>query len=209
MAGQAHAPSGLSANLDWTRSRRAEPTVQVALSRVRLLFEVGHAAEDLEDQPEIALSAEVCDPDAFEVAAEDHINPSFGLHYEQLVEAPSRDGDVVHAPALLDKETRVDALLVERLDQFSLQLAHHSDCHAPGALDRLAVFAEILPVKFVDLPRTDPVLVDIFPHRRVKVAHHNSDLHRLGEDRVGHHRTSCAQHGTARKLRQIRKSCRR
>jgi hypothetical protein len=58
-------------------------------------------------------------------------------------------------------------------------------------------------VKFVDLPRTDPVLVDVFSHRRVQVAHHDPDLHGLGEDRVAHRRTSCAQHGTARKFRQV------
>ena len=68
------------------------------LSRARPLCEVGHAAEEFEDSPEIAVSAEVCDPDIFELAAEDHTNPSFGIHCQQLVEAPSRDGDVVHAP---------------------------------------------------------------------------------------------------------------
>jgi hypothetical protein len=38
-------------------------------SRVGLPIEVGHAAEDLQDHPEIAVRAEVCNPDAFELAA--------------------------------------------------------------------------------------------------------------------------------------------
>jgi hypothetical protein len=55
----------------------------------------------IEDHPEIAVRAEVCDPDAFELAAEGHINPSFGLHCQHLVEALRSDGDVVHASLLL------------------------------------------------------------------------------------------------------------
>src|ERR1700691_1421602 len=62
------------------------------LSRVRLLFEVGHAAEDLKGHPEIAVRAEVCNPDAFELAAQDHINASFGLHCQHFVEALGSDG---------------------------------------------------------------------------------------------------------------------
>src|ERR1019366_1956787 len=129
------------------------------LSRVRLLFEVGHAAEDLEDHPEIAVRAEVCNPDAFELAAEDHINASFGLHCQHLVEALSSDGDVVHAPTFLGKETRVDALVVERLDQFPLQLADHSDCYAPRVLDRLAVFAQILRIVASRSRTTIPICI--------------------------------------------------
>jgi hypothetical protein len=56
----------------------------------------------------------------------------------RLVEARSSDGDVVDALALLGEEARVDALVVERLDQLPLHLADHGDREAPGAPDRPA-----------------------------------------------------------------------
>jgi hypothetical protein len=77
-------------------------------------------------------------------------------------------------------------LVVERLDQLPLHLADHGDRSAPGALDRLAELAQVLhPPRFelVDVPRADPVVVDVRPHRGFEVAHDDRDLHRLGEER--------------------------
>jgi hypothetical protein len=59
------------------------------------------------------------------------------------------------------------------------------DGAAPRASGRLAVLVQvlrILGVEFVDLPRADPLVVDVPPHRRVEVAHDEPDLHRLDED---------------------------
>ena len=159
------------------------------LSLVGLLFQLWHTAEDLQDHFEIANRTQVCDPDAFEFAAEGNINSSFRLLCQQLVEVLGFDGDVVHATVFLGKETRDHALIPERLDQLPLQPPDHSDCHAAGALNRPAVFAQILRVariKLVDLSGTDSILVDVFLYRRVQVAHDDSDPHRLGENRPAH-----------------------
>jgi hypothetical protein len=51
---------------DMRKPERLGAQYRRVLSRLRLLFEVGDAAEDLEDHAEIAVRAEVCDPDAFE-----------------------------------------------------------------------------------------------------------------------------------------------
>jgi hypothetical protein len=96
---------------------------------------------------------------------------------------------MVDTLALLGEDTRVDALLVERLDQLPLHLADRGDREAPGALDRLTVLAGILRVagvELVDLPRADPVVVDVPPHRRLEIAHDDPELQRLGEDRLAH-----------------------
>jgi hypothetical protein len=125
--------------------------------------------------------------DAAELAAKDQIVPSFGLRRQHLVEFRSSDGDVVHAPALFGKELCINAL-VEWLDQLPLYPADHRGLETPRALDRLAVFAQILcvaGVEFVDIPWADAVVVDVPSQRRVKVAHHDADLHRLGENRPG------------------------
>ena len=92
--------------------------------------------------------------------------------------------------ALLGEEARVIALLIERLNQLPLHLADHRGCEPPGALDRLAVLVQIVCVfrawKLVDLPRSDPEIVDVPLHRRLKVAHDDSNLHGLREDRLRH-----------------------
>jgi len=77
---------------------------------------------------------------AAELAAENHTVPAVGLRHS-LVEVRGGDGDMVDALALLGQEMRVDALLVERLDQLPLHLADRGDGKAPGALDRLDGFA--------------------------------------------------------------------
>src|SRR5687767_12352970 len=87
---------------------------------------------------------------AAELTAENHAVPPVGLR-NGLVEVRSGDGDMVDALALLGEKTRVDALLVERLDPLPLHLADRGDCKAPGALDRLTVLAEILRFAGVEL----------------------------------------------------------
>lgn len=67
-------------------------------------------------------------PDTFELAAEDHINPASGLRCQHFFEALHSDTDVVYTRTFLSKETRVDALVIERPDQLPLQLADRSDC---------------------------------------------------------------------------------
>ena len=59
----------------------------------------------------------------------------------------------------------------------------------PGALDRLTVLAEILRfagVELVNLPRADPVVVDVPPHRRREITHDDPELQYLVEDRLAH-----------------------
>ena len=107
----------------------------------------------------------------------------------RLVEARRGDGDMMHAFAFLGEEARVDARVVERLDQLPHHLADQGGRETPGAFDRLAVLAQILRVRgaeLVDLPRAEPVIVDVRPQRCVKVAHDYPDLHRFGEDRLAH-----------------------
>ena len=55
-----------------------------------------------------------------------------------------------------------------------------------------AQIPDIVRIKFIDLPRTDSVIVDVFLHRCIQIAHHDTDLHRLGKDGVEHPHTSCA-----------------
>ena len=64
----------------------------------------------------------------------------------RIVETRSSDAEVVDALTLLGEEARVDALVVERLDQLPLHLADHGDREAPRAVDRLAVLAQVLHV---------------------------------------------------------------
>jgi hypothetical protein len=63
--------------------------------------------------------------------------------------ARPRRGDADVRPRLRDRSVghlRVHALVVERLDQLPLHLADHGDREAPGALDRLAVLAQVIHV---------------------------------------------------------------
>jgi hypothetical protein len=88
----------------------------------------------------------------------------------------------MHAFALLGKETRINALVVKRLDQLPLYPAHQRDRDANRGLSRQAVFAPILDVaglELVDLPGADPIVLDVPSYRRVEVAHDDTDLHRL------------------------------
>jgi hypothetical protein len=122
---------------------------------------------------------------------------------------------MVDTLALLGEETRVDALLVERLDQLPLHLADRGDGEALGALDRLTVFAEILRVagvELVDFLRADPVVVDVPPHRRREIAHDDPEL-QLPDARLherGRRRRSgglaCAR---ARRTRATSRTCAR
>jgi hypothetical protein len=97
------------------------------------------------------------DPGAADLTAENHAVAAVGLR-NGLVEVRSGDCDVLDTLPLLGEETCVDALLIERLDQLPLHLADRGDGEAPGALDRLAVFAEIrvAGVELVDLPGPIP-----------------------------------------------------
>src|SRR5215217_8515461 len=161
-----------------------------ALGRVWLLFGAGRALEDLDDHPEVVVGGEVGELDAAEGAAEHQVVSPLGLLRHRVVEVRRGDGDVVDAFALLGEEARPDALLVERLDQLPHYPADHGggeagDGAAPRASDRLAVLVQvfrILGVELVDLPRADPVVVDVPAQRGVEVAHDDPDLHRLGED---------------------------
>lgn len=57
------------------------------------------------------------------VCVRDQIVPSLDLRRQRLVEFRSSDRDVVHALAFLGNELRINALVVERLDQLPLNPA--------------------------------------------------------------------------------------
>src|SRR5829696_62885 len=133
---------------------------------------VREAAEDLKDHPEVAQGVEVGDVNPAVLTAEHHavlaLCPRNGL-----VEVRGGDGDVVHALALLGKETGVDAVLVERLDKLPHHPADRGDGDARGALDRptvLAVVVRLTEVDLSELPRADPVVVLVPPDRRLQIA---------------------------------------
>src|SRR5215213_3175626 len=146
------------------------------------------AAKHLKDHPEVAQGVEVGDVNPAVLTAEHHavlaLCPRNGL-----VEVRGGDGDVVHALALLGKETGVDAFLVERLDKLPHHPADRSDGDAVGALDRPTVLAVVVRVAEVDpseLPRADPVVVHVPPYRRLQIAHDGPELHRFVEDGLSH-----------------------
>jgi hypothetical protein len=61
---------------------------------------------------------------------------------------------------------------VEQLDELPLYPANHRGRDARRGLDRRAIFVPIFDVpglELVDLPRADPVVVDVPSHRRVDV----------------------------------------
>ena len=78
------------------------------------MFSAGHAAEDLEDHPQVAVGGEVRDIDPAERVAEHQGGSPLLLHRRRLVEARRGDGDVVDTFALLSEEPREDALVVAR-----------------------------------------------------------------------------------------------
>ena len=115
--------------------------------------------------------------------------PFLRLVRQSLVEVRRSNRDVVDTLSLLGEEARVVALVVERLDQLSLRLADHGGRKPPGAFDRPSVLVQIFRVpgvELVDVPRPDPVVVDVPPHRRFEVAHDDSDLERLVEGGLAH-----------------------
>src|SRR6266540_2567388 len=94
--------------------------------------------------------------------------------------------------ALLREEAGVHALVVERLDQLPLHPADHGGSETPGAAGGFAVFVEVrcvLGMELDDVPRTDPVVVDVPLHRRCEVTDDDPDLHRLREHRLAHRST--------------------
>src|SRR5919112_169628 len=143
-----------------------------------------HAAEHLEDHPEVVLGVEVGDVDPAVLTAEHHAVLALGPR-DGLPEVRRGDGDVVHALSLLGEETSVDAVLVERLDELPHHPADRSHGDAVGALCRLSVLAVVACVAEVDpseLPRADPVVVLVPAHRCLQIAHDDAQLHRLVED---------------------------
>lgn len=95
----------------------------------------------------------------------------------------------VGATALLGEEACVVALVVERLDQLPLHRADHRCREPPGAVDLPSVLVQsfrLAGVELDDLPRPDPVVVDIPPHRRLEIANDDSDLERLDERGLAH-----------------------
>src|SRR5215207_9900027 len=109
-----------------------------------------HAAEHLEDHPEVVLGVEVGDVDPAVLTAE-HQAVLALCPRDGLPEVRGGDGDVVDALALLGKETGVDAFLVERLDKLPHHPADRGDGDAVGALDRPTVLAVVVRVTGVDL----------------------------------------------------------
>src|SRR6266511_2592138 len=94
--------------------------------------------------------------------------------------------------ALLREEAGVHALVVERLDQLPLHPADHGGGETPGAADGFAVFVEVrcvVGMELDDVPRTDPVVVDVPLHRRCEVMDDDPDLHRRREHRLAHRAT--------------------
>src|SRR6266566_10122625 len=115
--------------------------------------------------------------------------PFLRLIRQRLVEVCRSNRDVVDTLSLLGEEARVVALVVERLDQLPLHPADHGGREPPGAFDRPSLLVQILRapgVELVDVPRPDPVIVDVSPHRRFDVAHDDPDLERLVERRLAH-----------------------
>src|SRR6266516_4054882 len=91
--------------------------------------------------------------------------------------------------APLREEAGVHALVVERLDQLPLHPADHRGGETPGAADAFAVFVEVrcvLGMELDDVPRPDPVVIDVPLHRRLEVTDDDPDLHRLSEHRLAH-----------------------
>jgi hypothetical protein len=150
----------------------------------------GIAAKDLNDHAEILLCRRAGHPDAgAEDAAENGLVSFVRDVRQRLVEVRRADCDVVNAAALLGEEARVIALLVERLDQLPLHGAHQRCREPPGAVDRPSVLVQSFRLPCVELdhlPRPDPVVIEIPLHRRFEIAHHDSDLHRLGEGGLPH-----------------------
>src|SRR6266568_8407348 len=98
--------------------------------------------------------------------------PFLRLVRHRLVEIRRSNRDVVDTLSLLGEEARVVALVVERLDQLPLHPADHRGREPPGAFDWPSVLVQILRVpgvELVDVPRPDPVVVDVSPHRRFEV----------------------------------------
>src|SRR5215210_2791525 len=149
---------------------------------------VREAAKHLEDHPKVAQGVEVGDVDPAVLTAEHQavlaLRPRHGP-----VEVRGGDGDVVHALALLGEEAGIDAVLVERLDQFPHHPADHGDGDAVGALDRLTVLAVVVRITEVDPvepPRADPIVVLVPAYRRLQIVHDDPELHRLVEDGLAH-----------------------
>src|SRR5262245_46229366 len=93
------------------------------------------------------------------------------------------------ARAVLGEEARVDAVVVERLDELPLHLPDACDREAPGTLDglpRLVHAQDVVRIELVDVPRADPVVADVRRHRPLEVADDEGDLQRLREDRLAH-----------------------
>ena len=88
--------------------------------RVRLLALARRAGEDLCDHAEVAVGREVRERIPAEVAAEQDAVPALRLRRDGLVEVRRRDADVVHALTPFGEEPRVDAPVVERLDELPL-----------------------------------------------------------------------------------------
>jgi hypothetical protein len=64
-------------------------------------------------------------------------------------------------------------------------VADHRGSDARRGLNRLAKLKPLFDVftfELMNLPRTDPVVINISLHRRIEVAHHDPDLHRLGKN---------------------------
>jgi len=63
---------------------------------------------------------------------------------------------------------------------------------ARRGLNGLAMFKplfDVFTLELMDLPRPDPVVINVSSHRRIEVAHHDPDLHRLGKNWFVHFHT--------------------
>src|SRR4028119_2269293 len=146
--------------------------------RVRLPSVARHAAEHLEDHPEVAPGVEVGDVDLTVLAPEHQAVLALRLRHG-LVEVRGGDGDVVDALALLGKEASPDAVLVEWLDELPHHPADRGNGDAVGALGRLPVLAVVMlfaEVALSELPRADAVVVLVPAYRRLQVAPHDPPL---------------------------------
>jgi hypothetical protein len=111
--------------------------------------------------------------------------PRVGLR-KGLVEVRSDDGDMLDALALLGEKTRVDVS----------PSSGSISSHAPGrpwrrqgarsaqGADRTGEILRSAGVELVSLPRSNPVVVDVPPHRRLEIAHDDPEWQCLVEDRL-------------------------
>ncbi len=96
---------------------------------------------------------------------------------------------MVHALPLLGDEPRIDAVLVERLNELPLHVADLRERESPGTLNGLPVLVHVpdgFRIELVDVPGTDAVLLDVGPHRRLDVSDDECDLDGVGEHRLAH-----------------------